>query len=70
MRFLTPEEVARLTGYKLRRLQCEELKRMRITHIVNARGEPIVLLSAVENRGKPVEQPMVRWEPAVLKGGR
>ena len=71
MRFLTPEEVFRLTGYKQKRLQCQGLMRQRIPFVVNARGEPVVLMSAVEGSRKPAAAAAVAsggWEPAVLTG--
>ena len=45
--FLTDDELAELTGRKLRRLQIEALKLMMIPFRVNAIGRPIVTREAV-----------------------
>lgn len=49
-RFLTDEEIERLTGRKKRSLQVRELTRMGIAHQVNAAGKVIVEAAALDKR--------------------
>lgn len=65
--FLTPEEIAILTGRKVRRLQVEALRKMGIPFWVNAIDAPIVARAAIEGRREKVEPPEPRWVPDVLK---
>ncbi len=47
--FLTKDEIKELTGYSYKRRQCQELARMGIKFIVNARfGNPKVLRKELE----------------------
>lgn len=48
--FLTPQELANLTGRKQKSAQAIELKRMKIQHWINAAGQPVVPRSAIEGR--------------------
>lgn len=70
--FLSPEEVAELTGIKRGRdgltrndLQVIQLKAMHLAFFVNASGRPIVTKAAVEGTAEPVvkKQP---WRSAAL----
>jgi hypothetical protein len=70
--FLSPEEVAELTGIKRGRdgltrddLQVKQLKSMHIAFFVNASGRPIVTKAAVEGTTEPTfkKQP---WRSAAL----
>lgn len=59
--FLSPEDVATLTGCKIRARQIEALKRMRLPFFVNARGVPVVPSSAIN--GSPAPAPKKTWSP-------
>ncbi|UIN20292.1 DUF4224 domain-containing protein [Herbaspirillum frisingense] len=74
--FLDDESLDRLTG--IRRgstsagvkqtkyeMQAAFLREIGIPFIVNARGRPVVLLSAVES-GRTAEAPKRGWKPAVI----
>lgn len=65
--FLTPEEIAILTGRKVRRLQVEALRKMGIPFWVNAINAPIVARATIEGRKEKVEPPEPKWVPDVLK---
>lgn len=66
--FLEDDEIARLTGRKMKGLQIETLRHMGIPFFVNATGHPVVTRSAVE--GKHDDEPVKRkWVPRVLKAG-
>ncbi len=74
--FLTPEEVAELTGIRIGRkgktreqLQTAQLKAMRIPHYVNAIDRPIVVRAMLEGGSDRMPKPpSAGWEPDVLKG--
>ncbi len=60
--FFERDELATLTGRKLKRHQIDALRRMGITFFANATGHPIVTRAAVE--GKPDLTPPKRtWAP-------
>jgi len=65
--FLTPEEIAFLTGRKKRDLQVEALRKMGIPFWVNAVNAPIVARAAIEGRREKVELPEAPWVPDVLR---
>lgn len=65
--FLTDDELAILTGRKLKRLQIETLRRMGVPFLINACGKPVVTRSAVEGRGSPAPAEKTTWRPAVLQ---
>ncbi len=60
--FLTASDIYRLTGYKHKAKQCEQLRKMGIPFHVNVRGEPIVS----EYMSK-TDKPAANWQPAVLR---
>jgi hypothetical protein len=49
-KFLTKDEVAALTGHRIKSRQIEELRRMGLPFWVNARHAPIVARVAIEER--------------------
>lgn len=72
--FLTPDEIATLTGIKggargktrsQRQVDC--LRRMGIPFFVNAAGRPVVTRSAIEGRQPEKTQENKEWSPAVLR---
>ncbi|PTR17461.1 uncharacterized protein DUF4224 [Nitrosospira sp. Nsp2] len=64
--FLTPEEIATLTGRKLKGAQVAQLRTMGIPFYVNAVGRPVVVRSALESKQQE-KQPKPRWQPKVLR---
>lgn len=66
--FLTPDEIATLTGRKFKRMQIEQLRKMGIPFWVNAVNAPIVARAIIEGRKEKVEPPKPVWVPKVLRG--
>ncbi len=62
--FLTPEDVAYLTGKKKKSCQVDQLREMGIPFYINAAGRPVVTKSALED--KKIEKLDTEWKPAVL----
>lgn len=70
--FLERDELAKLTGRKMKSKQIEALRLMGIVFFVNACGHPIVARSTIEGRQSEEMPPnprwvMPRWTPNVLK---
>lgn len=63
--FLDDDELAELTGRRVRRLQIEALKRMLIPFRVNAIGRPIVTRAAVLGGSEKSKEPAKRWAPSL-----
>ena len=63
--FLTPEEIAELTGRKVKRLQVEQLRTMGIPFFVNAVGRPIVVRSVLEGKKEAPQRP--KWQSNLLR---
>lgn len=70
--FLTPEEVAELTGIRMGRrgktreeMQVDWLRTSGIPFWTNARGRPIIARVAIEGKQTKVEPPKKRWQPTV-----
>lgn len=69
--FLTDAEVERLTGRKVRRLQCAQLRNMLIPFRVNALGQPIVTRAALNGLPETVTTPANQaWSPGLVRGAR
>jgi hypothetical protein len=51
--FLTTDAVVRLTGRRRKSKQIEALRQMGLPFWVNAIGEPVVALAAIEGRREP-----------------
>ena len=62
--FLTVDDIERLTGYKRKKQQCEQLKAMHIAYRLNARGEPIVSEAYINGVAEVKKQPT--WQPNLL----
>lgn len=58
--FLTVQDISELTGRKMKSKQIEALKKMGLPFWVNAIGEPIVTVAAVEGRIEPQREKV--WE--------
>lgn len=68
--FLTPDDVAVLTGRKSKSRQVEALRKMGVPFFINSTGHPIVTKSAVEGGGaKGAAPPAKKWSPKVLETG-
>ncbi|SAK88015.1 hypothetical protein AWB76_06266 [Caballeronia temeraria] len=74
--FLSPEEVAELTGVKVGRrgktreeLQAEWLRCSGIPFWTNARGKPIIARAAIEGRSKSEDLPKKKWQPRMMIAG-
>lgn len=62
--FLTKDEVAELTGRKVKSKQVEQLRKMGLPFWVNALNAPVVPRSAVDGRkesAKPRERKLCHW---------
>ena len=67
--FLTAEEIAHLTGRKLKSRQIEWLRGSGVPFYVNAGGRPVVTRAAVVGAGDA--PPVLRaWQPAVAAASR
>lgn len=66
--FLDDNDVAKLTGKKLKSGQIDSLRRMGILFYVNAAGRPVVPRSAVKPQSQITQKPDQPWVPNVLKG--
>ncbi|NUX55963.1 DUF4224 domain-containing protein [Paraburkholderia youngii] len=74
--FLSPEEVAELTGVKIGRgghtreeLQVEWLRGSGIPFWTNARGRPIIARVAIEGRTSREDLPKKKWQPKMMMAG-
>lgn len=59
--FLTPDDLAELTGRRMKSKQIEVLRRMGLPFHVNASGKPVVATAAVEGRKAPAPTAKL-WE--------
>jgi hypothetical protein len=59
--FLTADDLAELTGRKIKSKQIEALRRMGLPFHVNAVGKPVVTAAAIEGR-KQAEPPKPTWQ--------
>ena len=65
--FLTKDEVAELTGRKIKTKQIEQLRQMRILFWINAHGVPVVPRSAIEGKGDKKPEPERQWVPPGMR---
>jgi len=65
--FLAPDDVAILTGKKVKSGQIAQLRRMGIAFYINASGRPVVPKSAIDG-ARAIEKPQ-QWKPALLNHG-
>jgi hypothetical protein len=61
--FLAPDEVAELTGRKRQQDQIDALRMMRVPHLINAVGRPIIVRENL--MGKSVATPSPKWQPKI-----
>jgi hypothetical protein len=63
--FLDKQQLADLTGFKMKSKQVAQLRKMGLPFFLNGRGEPKVTVSAVEGR-KVIEESKARtkWSPS------
>lgn len=64
--FLTKQQVAELTGRKVKKLQLEQLMRMHVPFRVNANGAPVVCRSAIESSNNEKMGSNDEWKPRIL----
>lgn len=64
--FLTNDEIATLTGRKIKSKQIEHLRQRGIAYYVDATGHPVVLRSAIEGKNS-APKPETTWKPNVLR---
>jgi len=60
--FLTKEELAILTGRRIKSKQIEALRRMGLPFQVNACGHPVVAVATIEGRREVAAPVKPRWE--------
>lgn len=65
--FLTPDDLALLTGRRQKRRQIEQLRTMGIPFYVNAAGSPVVVKSAVQGGATPQQKTV--WQPHIVSAG-
>jgi hypothetical protein len=70
--FLTPREIAELTGvtrgkgsFNREQRQVQALAKMRIPHYVNPAGYPKVVRVVIEG-GRPAAKPVPSWQPSLV----
>lgn len=66
--FLTPDELAMLTGFRRKGRQADQLRRMGIAFYINGCGRPIVARSSIEGRASGPSPHA--WTPSVVKIAR
>lgn len=62
--FLTKDEIAALTGRKIKSKQIEALRRMGLPFWVNANNAPVVARAAIEGRREAEDASKSTWKPA------
>lgn len=65
--FLSPDEIAVLTGRKSKSRQIEALREMGLSFFVNGIGHPVVARSTIEGGKAVTEPPKKEWVPYVLR---
>lgn len=61
--FLSSDDIAVLTGRRVKSKQILALRRMGIAFWINACGKPVVALAAVEGRKESDIKPLKQWSP-------
>lgn len=62
--FLTPDELAELTGYKQASKQVAMLRQQGVPFHVNAAGHPKVARAILEGKHTPATTPTKTWSPS------
>jgi len=65
--FLDSEEIAELTGRKIKSKQIDTLRKIGIAFFVNATGHPVVLRSAIEGKQQATQKQDKGWKPNILR---
>ena len=65
--FLDDDELVRLTGRRRKSAQIRALRAMRITHLENAAGEPVVPRSAIDGPRREAPAKAAEWTPAAMQ---
>ncbi|PZX29421.1 uncharacterized protein DUF4224 [Cupriavidus phytorum] len=64
--FLSDDELAALTGRKVKSKQIDQLKKMGVPFYVNASGRAVVVRSVVEGQKAKAEPAQRGWMPRVI----
>lgn len=71
--FLTPQEIAELTGirqgkgaFNREQRQVQALRAMKIPHWVNPAGYPKVARAVIEGGGRAAPTPVASWQPGLV----
>jgi len=67
--FLTSDEIAELTGRKVRAKQIEALRQMGIAFWVNPVGRPVIARIAIEGRSSAAQTPAAKVVPRLFRTG-
>lgn len=65
--FLTADDLATLTGRKIKSLQVQALRKMGVPFFINAVGRPVVTRTAIEGKAAPVPAEQAAWVPPGLR---
>lgn len=65
--FLSPEEIAVLSGRKNKTMQIDALRQMGVPFFINGTGHPVVARSIVEGGKAIAEPPKKEWVPPGLR---
>jgi len=66
--FLEPDEIAQLTGRRIKSLQIVWLRQQGIPFRINATGHPVVTRSAIDTAGAAPNYTRTGWTPRVIAG--
>jgi hypothetical protein len=62
--FLDDDALRKLTGYKVARLQIDQLRNMGLPFFVNGHGKPVVPRAAVDGKRESSKRQQSNWHPA------
>ena len=65
--FLTREEIAELTGRKVKSKRVEQLRKMGLPFWLNAVGAPVIATSTIEGKRQAAPAETPKRAPAVLR---
>lgn len=65
--FLTADDLATLTGRKIKSLQVQALRKMGVPFFINAVGRPVVTRTAIEGKAAPAPVEQAAWVPPGLR---
>lgn len=68
--FLDDDDVAQLTGRKIKSSQIEVLRKMGILFYINAAGRPVVPKSAIQGMNQTITETSTTWVSNALRHGQ